>query len=190
MNTKSSTLHSFKNFTLTLLPVLGLFFINNQSALAGVPESLHYMVSPASCQPVTDTDSSRLKMSNGTWVLKASSNARTAKLYCPVNFYGTAGSFNNIQLWYQDAFNENPGSGFSHHGYVQAFLNKRNRSQSGFSTVASIDSNQGQNGYSYVNNFNISDGPTTGFNYYIEITMYRKEGNSGIAFIGLAIDIQ
>jgi hypothetical protein len=113
-----------------------------------------------------------------------------ARLYCPVNFYGNVGNFNNIQLWYKDDFDENPSSGFSHHGYVEAILKARQRDDAGFSEIDRVDSNQGAQGYSFVNNFSVSGGPTTGENYYVEVNMYRESTTADVAFVGFAIDIQ
>ena len=157
---------------------------------ADVPEQLSYMVSPAGCQPVSDADHSRLRMTHGVWVFRNNVANVVANLYCPVNFYGNVGAFNNIQLWYKDDFEENPSYGFAHHGYVEAILKARERTASGSFEIDRVDSNQGAQGYSYVNNFGISGGPATGENYHVLVRMYRESTSGDVAFVGLAIDIQ
>lgn len=179
-----------KKVFVTTLATLALSFASSYSANADVPSELHYMVSPPGCQPVTDADWDKLKLSNGVWAFRNGVSGSAAKLQCPVNFYGNVGDFHNIQLWYIDQFDENPSSGFAHHGYVWALLKRRSRTTSGFTDIADIDSNQGDLGYDFVNNFNVPGGPTTGRNYYIEVIMYRENPNGAVGFVGLAIDIQ
>jgi len=161
-----------------------------QVSLADLPEGLHYMVSPPSCQPASDADRDRLRMVNGVWVFRSNVADVTAHLFCPVNFYGNVGVFNNIQLWYKDDFEEHPQSGFAHFGYVEAILKARLREDSGWVEIDRVDSNSGPQGYGFVNNFGISGGPETGEGYFVDVVMWREYATGDVAFAGLAIDIR
>ncbi len=157
------------------------------SAYAGVPADLHYMVSPPSCQPATSADREALQLTNGVWRIDSNDSRVTARLLCPVNFYGNTGSFNNLQLWYK----ANAPSPYS---VVRAILKSRERSQSGFSEIDRVSTEDTNNsGYGFVNKFIIgSAGPFTGRNYFVEVVLFRNNAqNPGdVAFVGLAIDIQ
>ena len=156
------------------------------SLYAGVPEQLHYMVSPAGCMPATDRDADNLRFVNGVWILDSNATSVTAILMCPINFYGNVGDFNNIQLWYR----ANAPSPYS---IVRARLMTRNRNAPGSSQLAVVSTeNSNDAGYGFVNNNNVGAGPTTGNNFYLDVLLFRNSIQSpgDVAFIGLAIDIQ
>ena len=184
LNGKTFSIKCTKRIFLTT--ALMLFSI---AANAGVPEQLHYMVSPAGCQPSTSTDANKLQFINGAWRIDSNANNVTAKLVCPVNIYGNSGQFHNLQLWYRSRGN-NPYS------IVRATLKSRHRTSPGadiVKVVSSEDANTHSNAYKFINNFIAGNvGPFTGENYYVEVLLYRNlaQNPGDVAFTGMAIDIQ
>jgi hypothetical protein len=173
-------------FCSLIFTIVASIIISN-SAYAGVPAELHYMVSPPSCQPATSADRETLQLINGVWRIDSNDDNASALLICPVNFYGNTGSFFNLQLWYK-------ANTASTNSLVRAILKSRGRSQSGSVEIDRVSTEDANNpGYGFVNKFIIgSAGPFTGRNYFVEVFLSRnKDQNSGdVAFVGLAIDIQ
>lgn len=151
---------------------------------AGTPSELNYFVSPPSCVPKSDADADRLRLSNGVSIFRDGVE-NAAWLICPLNFYGNVGVFNNLQLWYLDEHDENIGI----YGYVWAKLMRRDRSASGYTEIGGVSSTGGALGYSFMNNFDIPGGPTTGKAFFIEVQMYRQYDTADVGFVGLAIDL-
>jgi len=172
-------------FAVLVASLLGSSFVS-----AGVPEGLHYMVSPISCQPENSASATLLQLVNGAWTFKANPGvtAQEATLVCPVSFYGNEGQFNNLQLWYK-ADTQDP------YNLVRAEFRRRDRQQAGDLTLFSVsteDNNATDNGYGYVDNTNVFGGPTTGHNYYVRVLLFRNtyHNPNNVAFVGFAIDIQ
>lgn len=159
------------------------------SANAGVPEKLHYMVSPASCQPISSEDANELNFINGVWRLDSNATTVAAYLACPVDFYGSTGRIHNLQLWYKSKGNDS-------YNQVRAQLKSRQKTSSGVDVMATIttkDANTHGTAYRALNNFISGDaGPHSNRNYYVEVTLSRNNYQSpgDVAFVGLAIDIQ
>jgi hypothetical protein len=174
--------------TLAAAATIALALLSAGEAHAGMPDGLSYFVSPPGCVPKTDDDAERLRLNNGVWIFR-DGEEDAADLLCPLDFYGNIGSFNNMQLWYIDEFDEDPPSGFAHNGHVQATLMRRDRVASGAIQVAWNDSNLGPLGHNFVNKFDVPGGPTTGKAYYLEVLLYRESDTAHVGFAGVAFDL-
>ena len=177
-----------KRFSCFIVAATAFWLALTGPALAGVPSALHHMVSPPSCEPVSESDRDKLMMNNGVWIFRDGETG-FARLYCPVSFYGNVGQFENIQLWYIDEFDEHPPYGFAHTGYVYAELNQRDRLAPGFVTLAFADRNAGPLGHNYVN-WEIAGGPTSGHSFFVEVQMFRESSTAHVGFVGFVINIQ
>lgn len=172
-------------YNLGVVAMLISSLMSSSLVSAGVPDGLHYMVSPVSCHPEGSTDEARLRYVNGAWTFKDSAQNGSAYLVCPLSFYGNVGEFDNFQLWYSARAN-NPYS------VVRATLMSRNRNLPGATAIATVSTEDATtSGYGFVNKFDINRGTETGENYYVRVLLFRNtnQQSGNVAFTGLAIDL-
>ena len=120
---------------------------------------------------------------NGAWTFK-SGRTGYAELVCPINFSGSAGEWELIQLWCRDSFT----SGGSNNGYVETDLMRRNRAQARASQIAWTASTYGSGDeYGFHTNSSLPSGRHNFRMYFLRVKLYRANTGAEVTFTGFEI---